>query len=357
MTENNTVSAEEIKEISAIPVLLVFGKSRSGTTLLQSVLNTHPNIVGPQESKFMMVLYPRYSKIKNWTEREILGFVEELFQFPLFSQRWNIDKKILTEYLQAAKFCLNYSLACRIIYYLKRREKKNILLLSDKNPDYYLFINHLFNLFPEARFIHLVREPKDNVLSTFKTFGGKNTYFVAAKWVAVNAILEKLKKKMPGRSITVQYEKMVENPEMIFKSICNFLNIPFVPDMLKRETPEPIKDNNAVLDTLQKRQTKLFSPVSTSSIGKWKKDMDPFDAFIIDKITGKFASENYGYATHQSTEHDFKVPYFKIFAGKSIYFIWQSFTRFRYQNYSINKFYSMYKRKKLGDKILPWQYY
>jgi hypothetical protein len=354
---NNEITLEELNKIRNTPMLFILGKSRSGTTLLQSILNSHPDIIGSPESKFIMVLYPRFAHIREWSEKNVYDFIRELYNFPFFSKRWNVDKALLTNYLLTEKNHLNYAIACKVVYYLRGQNKQNVHYLSDKNPDYFLFLKQLFKLFPEAKFIHLVREPKDNVLSTIRAFEGTNSFRIATKWLAVNTIIERIKIKMPDKSITVKYENMVKNPEMILKSICAFLEIPFTPEMLDRNMTEAVKRNSAIVELPKNRQANLFKPISSSSVGKWKTDMKPFDIAAVEFIAGKYAAEQYGYQINPLQNKDIRVPYFKVLKETCIYYVWQIFTRIRYKSYRINKLYSRIKQKTWGDKILPSQYF
>ncbi len=351
-----TISIEEIKKIRAVPMLLIFGKGRSGTTLLQSVLNVHPAIAGPPESKFIMVLYPRFKRIKIWKKEDVYDFIEELFRFPTFNNRWHLDKELVTKYLLVAREILDYALACKIVYYVWG-EKKDVLYLSDKNPDYYLFTKQLFRLFPESKLIHLVREPRDNVLSTFKAFENKNPFYAANKWLAVNSIMDKKIKKMPGRGITVLYEKMVENPESFFQNLCKFLDVPYLPEMLNRDMPEKFYKDKLAMDNILKKQNKLFTPITPSSIGKWKTDLKPFDVAVTERITGKYANTRYHYDFTYSIGARISIPFYKIMTGKCIYYGWQAFTRLRFKSFRLNKLYSRVRQKISGGKLLPWQYY
>ena len=195
-------------------MVFVMGKERSGTTLLQTFLDGHPNIVAPPESEFVALLYPRFGKIKRWTEKDIYNFIEELYKEPWITKIWRIDRKLLTSILLSIKDEADYSSICKVIYYCMRGEKQNILLIADKNPIYILLINTLSTIFPEAKFIHLVREPRDNVSSHLNSFKVNNVRFVSMKWLAYNTILNKAQMRFPGKFHTLLYENMVTEPEL-----------------------------------------------------------------------------------------------------------------------------------------------
>ena len=90
------ITKEEFKKIKKIPMVFIMGKERSGTTLLQTLLDAHPNIVAPPESEFIVLLYPRFGKIKKWTKKKIYDFLEELYQEPWITKIWCINRTYLT---------------------------------------------------------------------------------------------------------------------------------------------------------------------------------------------------------------------------------------------------------------------
>jgi len=85
------------------------------------------------------------------------------------------------------------------------------------------------------------------------------------------------------------------------------------------------------------------------NIDKWKKDLKPKDIAIVEKITGKYALQQYGYP---HAEAAVIAPVFRIAIWKIIYRVWLAFTRFRYTRYSVHAAYSKFK-KKTSNNIKP----
>src|SRR4029077_2355462 len=152
------VTESELQKISQIPMNFVMGRERSGTTLLQVMLNAHPNIVAPPEARFVMIWHTRYGAVAKWTEKRVRKFVNDLFSEKLFSNFWNINKENLLEELLQVKEHLNYVLLCKLIFYYAAPEGKDIRRFVDKNPIYYYSLAEINNLFPEAKYIHIVRD-------------------------------------------------------------------------------------------------------------------------------------------------------------------------------------------------------
>lgn len=359
MTTDTPLTLQEINRIKNIPTLFILGKERSGTSLLQNLLDSHPNIIAPPETKFIPLLYPRFFHIKKWTEAAILKFVDALYREPVFADYWRLDKQKLTQILLSVKDYADYNLLCKVIYYQMKRDKEDILLISDKNPSFMLHIPTIISIFPDTRFVHIIRDPRDNMFSLIKSLHAKNTTFHAYKWVAFNSIAEADKNIRPEKYFTVTYEKLVENTEGVMLSICNFLQVPYNEKMVQNVAPEWLNAKNEKIDKFEINtliHKNLSSPVSTSSIGKWKKGLSKNDIAITEAITGKYATKMYGY----NFEDNAKLPKpntFKIVRNKLLYSIWEAFTRMRFKSMSVNLVYSRVKRIIFGDKLAPWEYF
>lgn len=65
-------------ENSKIPVFFILGRLRSGTSLLRTLFDAHPNVMIPPEYPQFFYLYARYKDKKQWSQAEIRDFFLEL---------------------------------------------------------------------------------------------------------------------------------------------------------------------------------------------------------------------------------------------------------------------------------------
>ena len=79
-----------MEQLNRIPFFFVVGRPRSGTTLLRTLFDAHPNVSFPPECQFIVNLYPKYGKIIDWEEKQILSFYHDLIEQWLFDT-WNMD--------------------------------------------------------------------------------------------------------------------------------------------------------------------------------------------------------------------------------------------------------------------------
>jgi hypothetical protein len=347
------ITIDTVDKIKKIPMLFILGKERSGTSLLQNMLDAHPAIIGPPESKFAVLFYPRFSHIKKWREADILLFVESLYMEPLFVT-WHINKKELTEKLLSLKAYADYILLCKIVYYQLGKRKENVLYISDKNPQHVLFIDTILKIFPDARFIHIVREPRDNIYSQITSFNEKNPVFMAYKWIGYNKIIEAQKKQLPDRFFFMKYEDLVNTPEVVMQSLSKFLGIAYASEMSAN------KDSNELTAQLSqsekesqaaKAHKELLRPINTLNIGKWRNGMSEYDRRITEIITAEYARNTYGYEMDINPESRVKISSLTLLKGKYLYTTWQFFTRMRHKNFQLNLLYSKIKRFIKKDKL------
>jgi len=338
---------KEISKIKNAPIIFILGCHRSGTTLLQSSLDAHPNIIAPPESQFINMLYSHFGKIKHWNSDNVIEFVNTLFEEGFFSNLWLLDKEQIIKKLESIVEYINYALLCKWIFYQMRKEKQEVLLLSDKNPIYCLFGERLLEIFPEARFIHIVRDPRDNVNSNIKRRNKKNTFFLARQWLGYNICIEKLKEKVPDKFFTIIYEEMVQNAENTFKPLCEFLKVPYNSSMLNHQFAAslPQYEDSKFYGRIIREHQNLLKPINTSNIGKWKTEMSGYDRTITEVITADFAKKHYGYDMEAGKINKSKISSVKLFKSRMQYIAWFLFTRFRNKNYTINKWYYSNKKK------------
>lgn len=337
--------------IKNISITFIVGCGRSGTTLLQSLTNSHPNIVSTDECLFVIALYPLFGKIKNWTKVDILRFADALQEVQVF-KRWLLNKEELTQKLLSVMEIADYPLLCKMVYYEMRNDKEKVMVLIDKNPLHSLFLRRLLTIFPEAKFIHIIRDPRDNINSNIRRFNKKNTFFLAEKWVGFNAAIEKVKRKSPDIFFTIIYEEMVTNAENVFMPLCQFLGVAYDTSIMNNQFPERIQSYEGLkfYDQVKRTHESLLEPINTTNIGKWRSEMSAYDMAITELITAKFAHKYYGYDVKADKMSACKVSVIKLFKSHIQYYMWEVYTKLRFSNYKLNMYYL--KRKNASSKLM-----
>jgi hypothetical protein len=267
--------------------------------MLQTIMDANPQAMMPLEARIILFLKKKYFGRKDWSPGLVREFVHDLYKEKKFERFWRIKKEeLLKNLLQYPAEQLDFALLCKLVYlnYHSPFGKEKIKVLGDKNPLYSVFIDDLLEVFPEARFIHLVRDHRDNIVSNQRVFIKQSTAYLAEGWKRYNQEIERVKKQHPEKFYTVRYEDLVSQPERYVKELCAFAGMDFYPAML-----DSYKKVNEIYEkTGSKSIAHLFAnmmqPVNTSRLDKWKEIMTREEIEIADHIAGNVAA-TYGYSS------------------------------------------------------------
>lgn len=294
---------EQIQAIDSTPMNFLLGKERSGTTLLQLMLNAHSQIIAPPESRFIILLFYRYGKTRIWTGKIIADFCNDLFSEGLFRNFWGIDKTTLQDVLLASRDALTFPLICKIVFRMSSPAKTDVHIFFDKNPLYYYFLPELNRLFPEAKYIHLVRDYRANLLSHRRVFTVKRGTDIAYRWMKVNLLVEEAKKRSPEKYFTLKYESLVNNPAKNMEEICHFLNLPYDKNMAENHQLGMYSNFNTNNEKgFRKVHEKVFQPINSSLADSWQGNIPKKELLAVEAVAGQYAEITYQYKRTEKKE-------------------------------------------------------
>ena len=259
-------------------MFFIVGSARSGTTLLRLILNAHPQVAVPPESRFITEL---------WTGREeveVDDFLTSLGEHRLF-RVWNITIDEVRRELGDAQR-VPYPDAVEAAYRAWARAKHKDCW-GDKTPRYIENIPLLAKLWPEAKFVHQIRDGRNVVLSYADVpFGPKTLGKAADLWAKrVTAGLTEGRKLGPERYLEIRYEEFVANPASQAKTLCDFLGIDFDPDMLDYAE----KARTDILPRAARYNPHVAEPPK-ASLRAWEDQMPERDVAMFEAIAGDVLS-------------------------------------------------------------------
>jgi hypothetical protein len=207
------------------PFPFIVGCGRSGTTLLRAMADGHPELAVPPESHFVVPMARRGSS----DHLDVGAFFDELYTYDSF-QLWDLDRVGLEKALRDPPPG-DYPDAVRGVFraYAQERGKPRY---ADKTPGYVLHIAVLARLFPEAVFVHVVRDGRD-VASSFRELGWADSVEQAAlHWrLRVRRGRQAGRALAPGRYHEVRYENLVSDPEGGLRQLCAAIELEYAPAM------------------------------------------------------------------------------------------------------------------------------
>lgn len=295
-------------EPTKAPIAFLVAKDRSGTTLLQTMLDSHPNICAPLESRFVLHLKNKYHSKTIWNKSLKTQFVKDLFKEQKMVLFWELDQDALIERLEKLPENTTYGEICKQVYVSSTsfHSKETAALIVDKNPIYAIMIPLLQEVFPDAKFIHLIRDFRGNVSSILNLQKGASVYKLGMNWILTNSEIEKTKQLSPNNFITLRYEDLLENPKSELERITSFFSLEFHQDMLTynerivkaiaayvaRSPSEKVRSVREI--GIAKVHKNLSKPIDNSFKDKWKEKLSKADIETLEKYCSGFA-QRYGY--------------------------------------------------------------
>ncbi|MCX6312019.1 MAG: sulfotransferase [Bacteroidetes bacterium] len=299
-----------------IPMFFIVGMGRSGTTLLKSIMDNHPELICPPESKFILFLRRKYRHklLEKKDVEQIIKYVSDDRKVQAF---WNLDFELLKKNLEA---CVdkggNYNDICKLIYLHdpSALPKKNIKFIGDKNPGYTMYIDWFNENFEGSKFIHVIRDYRDCIASYNRVFKKSFVGILAKTWMAYTEKVEKMKRLFPDRFITVRYEDLTNNPDQEIAKICEFLKVQPAQSMLGYS--EKIREQSEKFnsDDFNNIHGELLKPIHNKNIGKYKKYLTEKQVEIIEFICGKKGKE-YHYEPTLQQKGNFIFPFIQFYSS------------------------------------------
>jgi hypothetical protein len=218
--------------LAAGPPVIVLGVRRSGTTLLRVMLDRNPELAIPDESYFVPQLARRH---RGSIDRA--AFVDDLRRLPTLVE-WNLEPDAVAGRLRAG-MTPGEAIAAVFEAYAAERGKPR---WGDKTPLYMQHLPLLERLFPEARFVHLVRDGRDAASSFLSVPRGIMTEGwgqphdaegFACQWATEVRGARALGARVgPMRYLELRYEAFVAGPSAELRRVCAFAGLEYDEGML-----------------------------------------------------------------------------------------------------------------------------
>jgi hypothetical protein len=294
----------ESTSLKDIPIFFIMGRPRSGTTLLTTLFNAHPNVRIAPEFPIMIFLYQRFRRVRNWDEPTIRSFIDHAFYFSKTSkvtqrrvENLRIDKEyIISELLKfQGEGSIQLFLKSINYYAYSIYSKDKTQLIGDKNPVYSIFVKRFLKIFPEAKFICIIRDYRDNFISMQKlaekevAVEAPSVPLQIGRWRYFTKLFLHCKRRYPERFYLLRYEDLVTEQEKTFKSLCDFLGIEYTPAVFDyyKKKDETLKTYGN--PTWEKFHSSLLKPINTSSMNTWQNVLTEKQVKMADHVAGKYA--------------------------------------------------------------------
>jgi len=271
-------------EIDSVPCmnfrgpLFLVGMPRSGTKLLREILNRNSRVrILSIETEFLPWLVRHVHEYGDVSQLpKFQRLYTALVRFPYFTYRASAGKLIDAERWYSA--CEQFDSAS-IFEALVRSEigapPGSNIVWGDKSPSYIDDMALIQSLYPEARFIHIIRDARDYCLSIHKAWG-KDMRRAAQRWIDSIESARRVGGSFGSEYMEIRYEDLLVDTEFQVRRICQFIEVAFDPMMLTLDrASENIGDAKGLVG------------IMTTNTGKYRHSMRPELLADIESMAGE----------------------------------------------------------------------
>ena len=237
------LSAPPVPPVDGPQPIFVIGMPRSGTTVLDRILGNHSQVVSAGE-------LGDFARAMCWStdHKTILPLDDTI-----------IERIGRVDFAQAGARYLSQT--------QWRADGRRWFI--DKMPINWMQAGFIRRALPQARILHMTRDPMDTCFSNFRAFFGVGYAYsyelgaLADHYRNYRRLVAHWHRVMPGQILDVAYERLVEDPETVAREVLEFCDLAFEPGCVELDR------NTAPVATLSSRQVR--EPLHKRAIGEWRR--------------------------------------------------------------------------------------
>ncbi len=277
--------------------IFICGHPKAGTSLITALLDGHPNIlVYPEETLFFRRFLP---VVQGKSRDEKIDLAKELL-IQMFEWNQENPPKHQQDYPDRDYSLISFDDVCQyMVDVLPAQNTRDADFLNaaiigfgqatnlltqnkqywvEKTPYNELYTDQIFDWWPKAKCIHIVRDPRDNFISYERKHPEWTSKVFISNWLrSSRAGLENLEKFGKENYFVLRFEDLLTDPKKFTKQVAQFLKIAWDEALLEPTRVGDGWQGNSMF-------AEKYQSISTAPIGRWKDLIDPFDLEIIQII-------------------------------------------------------------------------
>lgn len=259
--------------------VFVGGADRSGTTLMYALLASHPNIAMVRRTNLFRWFDGRYGDLAVPANLE--RCLDDLLAYRRIEHLCPDRERLEREFAGGpASYGRLFDLLLR-----HHAERAGRPRWGDKSLHTEHHADRILEAFPDARIIHMVRDPRDRYASVRRRGGGDLDRVGAAtgRWLLSVRAAARNRRRHPDSYLVVRYEDLVVDPAGLMRQVCDFIGEPYDPRML---TMDAVPDHR-VAGANSSFGDVDGGAITTRAVGRFRQVLEPAEVAFIETIAGR----------------------------------------------------------------------
>ena len=243
--------------------VFVAGLERSGTSLMYALLATHPGLAMTRRTNMWTYFYGQYGDLSQ--PQNLENCLSMMMRYKRLVKLKPDPVRIRQDFQQSSDKSYARLFALLEEHYAERAGKPR---WGDKSLNTERYAEPIFEAYPGARILHMIRDPRDRYASVLKRWKVRRGDVGAgtAMWLSSVSLGKENQRRSPDQYKVVRYETLVAQPEEMLGEICDFIGEPYSPEMITMQGAKGFREQGSNSSYGQRKP----GAISTSSIGRYR---------------------------------------------------------------------------------------
>jgi len=247
--------------------IFVAGLERSGTSLIYALLASHPKIAMTRRTNLWTHFYGQYGDLGD--PGNLDRCLDVMMRYKRLLKLQPDPDRLRGE------FDAGDPTYARLFALLESQfaERLGRPRWGDKSLNTERYAEHIFEAYPGARMLHMMRDPRDRYASSLTRWSVRRGGVGAgtAEWLSSAHLATRNQRRFPDRYRIVRYETLATRPDATLREICRFIDEEFAPEMLSMDGAPTFRAKGSNSSYGQRDP----GVISTESIGRFRQVLSP----------------------------------------------------------------------------------
>lgn len=258
--------------------IFITGTDRSGTSLMYALLASHPNLSIVRRTNMWRWFYGQYGDLREPENFE--RCLDTMLRYKRLAVLQPDPERIRAQFWQGEP---SYGRLFALLHaqYAQRVDRGR---WGDKSLHTEHHADAVFQEFPDAKMIHMMRDPRDRYTSVVRRYDPGEAKGISAamgRWMASARAAARNVQRYPDKYLVVRYETLAHHPVETLHTVCDFIDEPYAEIMLAmRGAPEHgAEGGNSSFERFEPGE------ISTRSIGRYRSVLSKQDIAYIQLLS------------------------------------------------------------------------
>lgn len=259
--------------------ILVTGADRSGTTLLYSLLASHPDVMMVRRTNLWRWFDQRFGDLAETENLD--ACLREMMRYRRLDVLDIRADQVIREFRTGAP---TYGRLFEIAF-RQAADRRGVARWGDKSLHVELSADRVLEEWPSARIVQLIRDPRDRYASVVgrRGTGSNSDGSIMGRWLKSVRMGERAVQRHPASFKMLRFEDLVHEPEEQLREVCAFVDVDFNERMFRMDGGDDrsAAGSNSSFDNLPQ------GTISRKPIGRYRDHLDPVTISTIDAVAAR----------------------------------------------------------------------